>query len=107
MAPDRKRSLYGRPVEGCICDLPPFPVSWLRSVEIPHVRIGEEIVNLTFEQVVMKALAAYLADTKASTAIEYAIIAAGVALAIVAGVGMTGVEVQNKFTLVLQKFNGE
>lgn len=55
----------------------------------------------------MKAWTAFLADRSAATAIEYALIAAGVALAIVVGVGLTGTEVQNKYTLVLQKFNGE
>jgi Flp pilus assembly pilin Flp len=54
----------------------------------------------------MRVLTAFLADTSAASAIEYAVIAAGIATAIVVAVGLTGVEVQNKYTLVLNKLNG-
>ena len=55
----------------------------------------------------MRAVIAFLADTSGATAIEYAILAAGIATAIVVAVGLTGAGVQNKYTLVLNKFDGE
>lgn len=54
----------------------------------------------------MRVLAAFLADKSGASAIEYAVIAAGIATAIVVAVGVTGVELQNKYTLVLNKFTG-
>jgi pilus assembly protein Flp/PilA len=55
----------------------------------------------------MRTLFAFLADQSGASAIEYAIIAAGVATAIAAAVGFTGAEVQNKYTLVLNKVSGD
>ena len=54
----------------------------------------------------MRALTAFLADESGASAIEYAILASGIALAIVVAVGLTGVEVKNKYTLVLNKVSG-
>lgn len=54
----------------------------------------------------MRAIIAFLGNTKGATAIEYAMIAAGVAGAIITAVSLTGTELQNKYTLVLNKFTG-
>jgi pilus assembly protein Flp/PilA len=53
----------------------------------------------------MRALRAFLADCAGASAIEYAVIASGVALAIVVAVGITGTNLQNKYTEVLDKFS--
>lgn len=55
----------------------------------------------------MRLFTAFLGNRSGSTAIEYAIVAAGVSLAIIVGVGLTGTAVQNKFALVLEKMTGE
>lgn len=60
-----------------------------------------------FREIAMRLLTAFLGNRSGSTAIEYAFIAAGISLAIVVGVGLTGAEVQNKFTLVLEKMTSE
>lgn len=54
----------------------------------------------------MRTVTAFLADRSGASAIEYAVLASGVALAIVVAVGLTGVEVQNKYTFVLNKVSG-
>jgi pilus assembly protein Flp/PilA len=45
----------------------------------------------------MKVLAKFLADESGATAIEYALIAAGIALAIIAAVNSLGTVLSNKF----------
>ncbi len=47
----------------------------------------------------------FLADESGATAIEYALIASGVAGAIVAGVGTVGVNVKTMWTTVSSAFN--
>jgi pilus assembly protein Flp/PilA len=54
----------------------------------------------------MRSIFAFLHDTKGATAIEYAMIAAGVAGAIITTVSLAGTGLQNKYTLVLNKFTG-
>lgn len=48
----------------------------------------------------MKLLARFLKDNSAATAIEYALIASGIALAIIAGVNGLGTTVGSKFTSI-------
>jgi pilus assembly protein Flp/PilA len=57
--------------------------------------------------VTMRALAAFWTDTSGATAIEYAVIAAGIGSAIVVAVGMTGTAVLGKFEFVRDKLTNE
>lgn len=53
----------------------------------------------------MSAVERFIRDQSGATAIEYAIIAAGVAVAIAAAVTALGSQVQNKYTGVSNAFN--
>jgi len=48
----------------------------------------------------------FLRDATGATAIEYALVAAGVSLAIAAAVNALGTEVQTKYTNVLSSLSG-
>ncbi|MBX9711838.1 MAG: Flp family type IVb pilin [Xanthobacteraceae bacterium] len=48
----------------------------------------------------MKTLRRFLNDESGATAIEYALIAAGIALAIIAGVNALGTKINSKFTAI-------
>ena len=48
----------------------------------------------------IKRLKHFLADQSGATSIEYALIAAGIALAIIAAVNSLGTKVANKFTSI-------
>jgi len=52
-----------------------------------------------------KLVLCFLRDDTGTTAIEYALIAAGVALAIVAAISALGTQVDAKFTTVSNTFN--
>ena len=52
-----------------------------------------------------KSVVHFLSDTKAATAIEYSLIAAGIALAIVASVVALGTQVNSMFVSVSTAFN--
>ena len=54
----------------------------------------------------MRELSAFLVDESGASSIEYAILAVGIAGAIIATVTLTGVEVQSKYTLVVNKLTG-
>ena len=55
----------------------------------------------------MRALKAFLDDEFGAASIEYAILAAGIAGAIIATVSLTGEELQNKYNLVFNKLSGD
>jgi Flp pilus assembly pilin Flp len=59
-----------------------------------------------FQEIAMRVVSAFLGSRSGTTAVEYAFIAAGISLAILVGVGLTGGAVQNKFNLVLDKMTG-
>lgn len=60
-------------------------------------QIVEEAVSL---------LSRFLANEDGATAIEYALIATGIALAIITMVGLTGTEIQGLFTDIKTEFEG-
>lgn len=53
----------------------------------------------------MKRLREFWNDESAATAIEYALIAAGIAVAIVAGVNALGTQLNTKFNTIKTKLN--
>ncbi|MET4797490.1 pilus assembly protein Flp/PilA [Bradyrhizobium sp. LB11.1] len=73
-----------------------MPVDQFTSLITPRAHIGPD-----HEELAMILLRSFLADEKAATAIEYGLIAAGVALAIVTVVTNTGSALlSNKFNSI-------
>lgn len=56
--------------------------------------------NKSFNSLFNKKLEQFLADQSGATSIEYALIAAGIALAIIAAVNSLGTKLANKYTSI-------
>jgi pilus assembly protein Flp/PilA len=70
-------------------------LSGMTNVEVPHHKKGKEVAMKMAE--VKKAVMAFVKDEDGATAIEYALIAALIAVAIVTALTTTGTSIKDLF----------
>ncbi len=75
--------------------------SWQVVCELsPHTKLSPRVCVYRVEGVMKKMLKEFIADERGATAIEYGLIAAGIALAVISAVNGVGTALKGKFNTI-------
>jgi pilus assembly protein Flp/PilA len=77
-----------------------FNPSSSQELMVPHAEPGAAAHNQNLEVNLKKVFSKFLSDESGATAIEYGLIAAGIALAIIAVVNGLGTNLNDKYTTI-------